>query len=366
MLPILVTAKTSQQTTSLIGLGSSIFGCPNTWRVRVRTANNLHPTVKVFGTITYVFSIPGPALVDIPEIDSLAQGHTTTRHLDLAQLAGVRACVGQRLSGTFELIGYWVTDFSIVLLASAPVTASLLRADGAAVASGYGYTATCAREPRSPTLSFKHDVASAADIGQLETSLIGTDTWDLRIKNEDPLFTLRFLTTNLFGSCPRSKFRLGCFNVGTVNLTPYDAIVAANEKLDYSFTWTVPAPLTWRDLQTVDLRFRDEQDVILLLRFDAASQTFSVFNEASGRFERGFAAGSPNRLQTTAATVHLADSSVVGSGPTGQSLLLHLSLSFNPHMAGRSFLVEAAASDNLGNEQDAFGQTGRLTVSTEH
>jgi len=58
-------------------------------------------------------------------------------------------------------------------------------------------------------------------------------------------------------------------------------------------------------------------------------------------------------LQTPQATLYLAETSVVGSGPTGPSVTLNLSLSFKPQTAGRTFTVEVAATDDLGN-QDGF------------
>jgi len=125
----------------------------------------------------------------------------------------------------------------------------------------------------------------------------------------------------------------GCNAVGSFDVMPSDAAVAVHERLDYAFTWTVPAPLNWHDLEFLQLRLRDGADVILWVRFDEASRTFSLFNEATGQFESGSAAGSPSRLQTPHATLYLADTSVVGSGPTGPSVTLNLSLSFEPQAA---------------------------------
>jgi hypothetical protein len=152
---------------------------------------------------------------------------------------------------------------------------------------------------------------------------------------------------------------------GTSLLIPADAVVTVGERLTYAFTWTVPPPLNWHDLKTLDLRIRDGQNIIAWVRFDEASGTFSVFNEATGRFKRGHAAGSPHRLQTQQAKVYLEDTSVEGSGPTGPSVTLNLSLSFKPQAAGRTFLVEVAGSDDEGNESDFFAEAGTVTVTPE-
>jgi hypothetical protein len=126
--------------------------------------------------------------------------------------------------------------------------------------------------------------------------------------------------------------------------------------LNYAFTWTVPDPLTWHDLESVQLRIRDDAGIILWICFDEAGNTFSLFNEATGRFGRGFAPGSTKRLQTWRATLHLSDTSVVpidsilGQGRTSPSVTLNLGLSFKPSAAGRTFLVEVSARDDHGNE----------------
>ncbi len=149
---------------------------------------------------------------------------------------------------------------------------------------------------------------------------------------------------------------------GSFELTPADPVAAVHERLNYAFTWTVPEPLNWHDLQFLQLRLRDGDDVILSLLFDEASKTFVLLNEKTGQPERAGIAGKPNRLQTPEATLYLADTTVVGSGPTGPSVTLNLSLSFKPQAARRTFVVEVAASDDLGNHDD-FVQAGTLTVT---
>jgi hypothetical protein len=138
--------------------------------------------------------------------------------------------------------------------------------------------------------------------------------------------------------------------------------VAVHDQLNYAFTWTVPEPLNWHDLDSLQLRIRDDASTIFWVFFDEADKTFSLVNPSTGQLERGFAAGSPNRLQTPQATLHLANTSVVGSGPTGPSVTLNLALSFKPSAAGQTFLVEVAATDDLGN-QDNFAAAGTVTVA---
>lgn len=160
-----------------------------------------------------------------------------------------------------------------------------------------------------------------------------------------------------------AKIDLRTSQTGTFDLTPGNAaVVAVRGRLNYAFTWTVPAPLNWHDLQFLQLRIRDDNGIILSLLFDEASNTFVLLNRTTGQPERGSLPGRPNLLETPEATLHLAETSVVGSGPTGPSVTLNLSLSFKPSAAGRTFVVEVAASDDLGNHDD-FAQAGTLTVT---
>lgn len=55
----------------------------------------------------------------------------------------------------------------------------------------------------------------------------------------------------------------------------------------------------------------------------------------------------------------MAETRAVGSGPTGPSVTLTLSLSFKRRAPGHTYLVEVAAADDLGNRDD-FVQTGTL------
>ncbi len=151
--------------------------------------------------------------------------------------------------------------------------------------------------------------------------------------------------------------------VGTFELTPSEAIVTVRKqaRLGYVFTWTVPEGQVWRDLQTVDLRIGDELDPLLWVRFTEADGSLGLVDAATGEVAHSGSPGENNRLQTSEATVYLAKSLVQGSGPTGRSVTLILSLSFKPSAAGRAYPVEARAVDNTGNEH-GFEPAGTLTV----
>lgn len=153
--------------------------------------------------------------------------------------------------------------------------------------------------------------------------------------------------------------------VGTFALDPGEADAAVHQPLSYAFSWTVPDPLNWHDLRSLQLRIRDGDDVILSARFEEASGLFSLFNQASGDSGPGVAPGSSQRLETSDAILYMAETAVNASGPTSPTVTLHLSLGFKPSTAGRSFVVEVAAIDDSGAET-GFVAAGTVTVQPMH
>jgi hypothetical protein len=154
---------------------------------------------------------------------------------------------------------------------------------------------------------------------------------------------------------------LGIDTFGFAILDPDAAEIPARERLSYMFTWTVPAELqSWRrTLEDLQLRIRDAEDTVFWLRFDVATNSFSLFNEAAGKFGHGFPPGTPQRLETPFATLDLGESAV--DGPPGLRVTLTLDVSFKPHAAGRTYAVEVLATDQSGNEQ-GFEPKGQVTV----
>lgn len=55
--------------------------------------------------------------------------------------------------------------------------------------------------------------------------------------------------------------------VGGFELTPTDPRVEVHERLGYAFTWTVPSPASWHDLDLLELRIRDDAGTIIWIRF---------------------------------------------------------------------------------------------------
>jgi hypothetical protein len=152
-------------------------------------------------------------------------------------------------------------------------------------------------------------------------------------------------------------------SVGTWELTPSAATFAVrtDHRMGYEFTWTVPEGQVWRDLQTMDLRIGDEEDPLLWVRFNEADGSLAVIDAATGEVDHRGRPDTRRRLHTSKATVYLAESLVQGSGPTGNSVTLGLSLSFKRSAAGRTYPVEVRAVDDENNEHD-FEPAGTLTI----
>ena len=195
------------------------------------------------------------------------------------------------------------------------------------------------------------------------------------------------------GGAGRATIRDTTLSIGGFDLSPDDARVHAGEMLSYNVDWTVPAHQVWRNLKTIDFRLRGAHDTLLWLRWDEASNKFSLCrkgaggnaghghsgdsgdddddDEGNGRRAHGEASkvvcspgelpGAMAVLATPFARLHLADTAVIGSGPTGQVVTLKLALSLRGKSAGHHYRVELAATDDFGN-QDRFVQASTLHV----
>jgi CSLREA domain-containing protein len=153
------------------------------------------------------------------------------------------------------------------------------------------------------------------------------------------------------------------FKLGTWSFAPAEASARAGEPVTYRLTWTVPEGRGWRSLDTLQLRFLDDQGTALWLRFQevaGAPGVFSVVDAKNGNAGPSFAPGSPNRLESEFATLYLAETSV--DGPPGRQVTLTLTLSFKPNAAGRVYDVLVAATDDAGEVQ-GFHRAGTVAVT---
>lgn len=179
--------------------------------------------------------------------------------------------------------------------------------------------------------------------------------------------------------------------VGGYALSPDRATVDLGDKIAFDLVWTVPQPEVWRNLQSLDFRVGGPKG--LWIRWDEASNTFSLCQKASKgpkdpkgpadlldddaaaedpatddprgpgvQCGLGATPGSPTILGTPAAQLYLAETTVQGSGPTGQDVALHMVVSFGPDLkAPHTYKVELAAADDLGH-QDKFVKASSIRV----
>jgi hypothetical protein len=164
---------------------------------------------------------------------------------------------------------------------------------------------------------------------------------------------------------------------GEFALSPGEAQVLAGEKVIYTVDWIVPDGRVWRDLELIDFRVRGGRTA-LWVRWEEAGNTFRLCQKGGGsprhdgdddsfkgapRLRCGPRAtpGSAVVLETPLARLHLDGTSVVGSGPTGRSVTLRMTLSFERKAAGHRYGVELAAADDFGNRDDFF-RLGTVSV----
>jgi hypothetical protein len=124
----------------------------------------------------------------------------------------------------------------------------------------------------------------------------------------------------------------------------------------------VPQPLNWHDLQFLQLRIRDDKNIVLWVGFNEADRTFSLYNRATRRFGPSLAAGTRRTLTTPWATLNLAGATVLAESATSPTVTLNLPLTFKAAASGHTYLVEVAARDKAGHNDD-LKLAGTLTVN---
>jgi hypothetical protein len=151
-------------------------------------------------------------------------------------------------------------------------------------------------------------------------------------------------------------------SLGTFSVSPTDATVAVGERVTYTFSWTVPEGDGWRALDDLQFLIGNDEDVALVLRFqevDGIPGTFGLLRPTTGTLGPTFPPGSPNRLETNAATFYLADSTI--DGPPGRTVTLTLDVAFKPKAAGHTYGVDVLAEDHAGTAQ-GFAHAGTVTI----
>jgi hypothetical protein len=155
--------------------------------------------------------------------------------------------------------------------------------------------------------------------------------------------------------------------VGDFEVEPAEATLEVNEPFDYGFIWSVPEPLNWHDIDTLELRVRHGATTIMQVRFEDSGNLISLFNEQKSEYGKAGVIGSNKKLQNQFVTLDLAESTVgpinnaIGFGPNSPTVRLGLNLAFKPSSRDAVYSVEVAATDDDGNA-DPWAFAGTITV----
>ena len=138
-------------------------------------------------------------------------------------------------------------------------------------------------------------------------------------------------------------------NVGLSDFSP--SIGSSDADLTTTFTLTWTHPIKWRDLNTLDLRLRDGDDIPVWVRFtEGVTSTLSLLDSTGNILTTGLP-GDPIVLESNTARFDLEHSSFLGTGPTGPSVTVKFAVSVKPVASARTYSIELLATDDFDNAQ---------------
>lgn len=157
------------------GVYSSQKGCPDTWKVKIRTTSDNAPPVRVFGTVRFAFVRPGTVNLGMEGGSFGLKGNSTNKILGGRELTGLN---GSLITGTgrFSIKAKWHTDPADILNFGKffRLRVQLLRPDGTTAADETGYSQH-APSGKTPKVSFTYTVTAEDDAMSGE--------WKLRVSN---------------------------------------------------------------------------------------------------------------------------------------------------------------------------------------
>jgi hypothetical protein len=145
---------------------------------------------------------------------------------------------------------------------------------------------------------------------------------------------------------------IGAFEVGEVGigvLEPHKGNSDPGELVVFDLAWD--SPTRWRDLTTLDLRFKRKKETLLWLRFTEGlpNSTISLLDEEGNVVDSGNV-GEARKLKNKFGSVDLAQSGFTASGPDDPHVVVHYAVKFRARAEGK-LRVQMLATDDFGNEQ---------------
>ena len=237
-----------------------------------------------------------------------------------------------------------------------------------------GRCVTCATFDYIPNAGTLVIPASTASVTNLTGTIGVTIVGDTFTEPDEQFFVDLSAPVNATIAVARGvgTIRDTSLSIGGFEVSPAEATVQAGEAVPYYLDWTVPEGQVWRNLRTIDFRIRGG-NTALWVRWEEATNLISLCQKRKGGKDEdeeedglprnvdctdGGLPGSTGILATDLARIRLAESSVVGSGPTGRDVTLGLLVEFLGKAEGHHYKVEVAASDD-------FGRVDRFELAAE-
>jgi trimeric autotransporter adhesin len=162
-------------------------------------------------------------------------------------------------------------------------------------------------------------------------------------------------------------FEFNAFGVGTFALDPQITSTMADRATTLKLRWTHPD--RWRDLNTIDLQLRYEDQTPLWVRFtEGVTDTAGIaitngltLHNSDGSIAGMGAPGDDTLLESDTAVLDLAQSRVQSSGPDGKDVTLTLAVRLKGAAAGKVYTTTLIAGDDDGRLQGPH-EVGRFGV----
>lgn len=147
--------------------------------------------------------------------------------------------------------------------------------------------------------------------------------------------------------CDIGAFEVGAVGIGSVS--PNKGSSEAKEQVVFDLAWD--SPTRWRDLDTMDLRFKRGKDILLWLRFTEAlpTSTISLLDNNGSVVDSG-AVGQAGILKNKFGSVDLAQSDFTAAGPNDPHVVVHFAVTFKGNARGKA-RIQMSAADDLQNTQ---------------